>query len=214
MTEVRDMWTAPFRPNGLQADPDGLWVMAQSGGELTDNHVYKLSYEDGSVLEKVPTGLGHAGGVTVGGGHVWVAADYEIFKLDYDGNILERHVSPGGRGVHGMEWVDKDNMWLVDPGKYRVDLVDPATMEIKRSVPTPVGKKAHGMFIGDGVIWQGVTRKDLGGGELYQIDIEDGTVLDRIDIPAPEVHGLAGHEGRIWFCCAKTHRVCSVPMPS
>ena len=42
MTEVRDMWSTPFRPNGLQAAPDGLWVMAQSGGGMTDNHVYKL----------------------------------------------------------------------------------------------------------------------------------------------------------------------------
>lgn len=214
MTEVTDVWKLPFKPNGLQATPDGLWVMGQSGGTFMDDHAYKLSYNDGSVLDKVPTGLSHAGGLTVGSGYVWVAADYEIFKLDRDGNILQRHISPGGRGAHGIEWIDEDNMWVVDPGKFRVDLVDPATMEIKRSVPTPVGKKAHGMFIGDGVIWQGVTRKDFGGGEIYQIDIDDGTIMHRIDISDPEIHGLAGHDGRIWFCCARTNRVCTIPMPS
>ena len=135
MTEVRDMWRTPFRPNGLQATPDGLWVMAQSGGDLTDNHAYKLSYEDGSVMEKVPTGLGHAGGITVGVGNVWVAADADLIELDFQGNILGRHLAPGGRGAHGLDWVDENNMWVVDPGAFRVDLVDPTTMEIKCSVP-------------------------------------------------------------------------------
>jgi streptogramin lyase len=186
--------------------------MAQSGGDMTDNHAYKLSYEDGSVMMKVPTGLGHAGGITVGGGNVWVAADYDLTRLDLQGNILDTRMAPGGRGAHGLHWVDEHNMWIVDPGAFKVDLVDPDTMEIKRSVPTPIGKKAHGMFVHEGYLWQGVTRKDLGGGEIYQIDMESGEVLRRIDIPEPEVHGLAHHEGLIWLCCAKSNRVCTVPM--
>ena len=212
MTEVRDMWKTPFRPNGLHADPDGLWVIAQSGGDITDDHAYKLRYEDGSVMEKVPTGLAHAGGITVGGDNVWVTADHDMTKFDMQGNARETHMAPGGRGAHGLHWVDENNMWIVDPGTFRVDLVDPATMEIKRSIPTPVGKKAHGMFVHDGYLWQGVTRKDLGGGEIYQIDMETGEVLRRIDIPEPEIHGLATHDGDIWMCCAKSFRVCTVPM--
>ena len=214
MTQVRDMWMAPTRPNGLQAAPDGMWLMAQSGAGLTDNHAYKLSYEDGSVLKKVPTGLDHAGGITVGGGYVWVTADFDTVQLDFDGNEVSRRMSPGGRGAHGIEWVDEHNMWIVDPGAFKVDLIDPTTMETKRSVPTPVGKKAHGMALYNGTIWQGVTRKDTGGGELYQIDIETGEILHRIDVPEPEIHGVAQHDGLIWFCCAKTHRVCTVHMPA
>jgi len=214
MTEVTDVWELPFKPNGLQAMPDGLWVLEEVAGGQTDDHVYKLSYDDGSMLDMVPIGLGHAGGMTVGGGYTWVASDYQIYKLDREGNILQRQISPGGLGAHGLEWIDENNMWVVDPGRFTVDLVDPATMAIKRSVPTPVGKKAHDMFIGDGAIWQGITRPDYGGGEIYKIDIEDGTVLDHIHIPEPEVHGLAGYDGRLWFCCTTTNRVCTVPMPS
>ena len=214
MTKVHNMWSTPFRPNGLHATPDGLWVMAQSGGDMTDNHAYKLNYEDGSVIKKVPTGLSHAGGITVSGENVWVAADADLIKLDFNGNILVRYLAPGGRGAHGLDWVDENNMWIVDPGAFKVDLVDPATMKIKRSVRTPVGKKAHGMFVHEGYVWQGVTRKDLGGGEIYQIDMETGEVLRRIDIPEPEIHGLAHHNGNIWFCCAKSNRVCTVPMAS
>ena len=212
MTEIRDMWHTPFRPNGLQAASDGLWVMAQSGGGMTDNNAYKLSYDDGSVIKKVTTGLDHAGWVTVGNGNVWVAADADLIQLDFQGNILNRYLAPGGRGAHGLDWVDEHNMWVVDPGAFKVDLVDPNTMEIKRSVRTPVGKKAHGMFVHKGYVWQGITRQDLGGGEIYQIDMETDEVLRRIDITEPEIHGLAYHNGNIWLCCAKSHRVCTIPI--
>ena len=214
MSQVKDMWIAPTRPNGLQAASDGLWLMAQSGAGLTDNHAYRLSYEDGSVIQKVPTGLDHAGGITVGGGYLWVTADYDLVQIDFRGNEISRKMSPGGRGAHGIEWVDEHNIWIVDPGGFRVDLIDPSTMEVKYSVPTPVGKKAHGMALYDGTIWQGVTRKDTGGGELYQIDIETAEIVNRIDVPWPEIHGVTQHHGRIWFCCAKTHRVCTVTIPS
>jgi outer membrane protein assembly factor BamB len=212
MAEICERWTAPFRPNGLQAASDGLWVIAQSGGVDTDTHLYKLSYEDGSVIEKVPTDLEHAGGVTVGGGFLWVTAGFDLFKLDRDGATVESYLTPGGGGAHGVEWIDDNGMWIVQPRAF-VHLVDPASMDVIRSVPTPPGKKTHGMFFLDGALWCGVTRKDTGGGELYKIDAETGEVLHRIDIPEPEVHGMTQHDGNIWFCCARTHRVCTVPLP-
>lgn len=214
MTEVRDMWMAPCKPNGLQAAPDGLWVMAQSSRDQTDTHAYKLRYEDGSVIQKVPTGLGHAGGISEGGGHLWVTADSLLVKLDYAGNTVGRYMAPGGAGNHGVEWVDDHNMWTSDPLNFKVHLLDPTTMAVKRSVGYPVGKKGHGMFVHGGSIWQGITRKDIHGGEIYQIDADDGTVLRHIDIPDPEIHGFTQHHGLIWFCCARTHRVCTVPLPS
>lgn len=214
MTEVRDMWVAPFRPNGLQAAEDGLWVMAQSGGDLTDTHVYKLSYDDGSVLQKIPTRLEHAGGITEGGGYLWITWGYDVTKIDLEGNEIATYLTPDGRGAHGVEWVDDRNMWMVSPGTFRVNLMDPTAMTVKRSIPFPVGKKGHGMFALDGSIWQGVTRKDLGGGEIYQLDARDGRVLNRIDVAEPEIHGMTHHDGLIWFCCAKSHRVCTIPLPT
>ena len=40
-----------------------------------------------------------------------------------------------------------------------------------------------------------------------------GEVLDEIDIPDPEVHGMTVHDGELWFCCAETRRVCTVTLP-
>ncbi|MCY4108780.1 MAG: hypothetical protein OXG11_07105, partial [Chloroflexi bacterium] len=58
-------------PNGIQAAKDGLWVIDQA-----DNHLYKLAYEDGSVLARLPTETDRSSGVTEGGGFVWVASPY------------------------------------------------------------------------------------------------------------------------------------------
>ena len=50
MAEVHDMWVHPGpQPNGAQAVDDGLWIIDQK-----DDHLYKLGYEDGSLLEKLP----------------------------------------------------------------------------------------------------------------------------------------------------------------
>ena len=72
MATVTDRWiTQGPQPNGLQSSEDGLWVMDQ-----TDNHLYKLSYDDGSVLARLPAEAEHSSGVTEGGGYLWVASTF------------------------------------------------------------------------------------------------------------------------------------------
>ena len=67
MPQIRDRFIHPGpQPNGLQAADDGLWVIDQ-----TDNHLYKLRYEDGSVLARLPTEADHSNGVTQDEERVW-----------------------------------------------------------------------------------------------------------------------------------------------
>ena len=54
---------------------------------------------------------------------------------------------------------------------------------------------------------------DTGLGKIHRLDPENGDVLDEIDVPEPEVHGMTLKDGLIWFCCAETRRVCTVPLP-
>ena len=220
MTQIRDMWLTPGpQPNGLQATADGLWVIDQ-----TDSHLYKLSYEDGSVLGKLPTETHRPSGVTEGAGQLWAASTYssELLKLGYDGSTLGRYDTPGKgvvkfgdpgntrvTGAHGMEWVDDHNMWIAVPPAQRLYLIDPQTMQVKRSIPTP-GVRPHGIFLHDGALWCA----DTGMARIHKLDPDDGKVLDEIDAPDPEVHGMTLHDGEIWFCCASTRRVCTVPLPS
>ena len=99
MTAITDRWVAPGpQPNGLQAAEDGLWLIDQR-----DNHLYKLAYEDGSVIARLPTETDRSSGVTEGGGHVWVASTYNarIYKLDGDGATVDHYDTPG-KGVVGF----------------------------------------------------------------------------------------------------------------
>ena len=57
--KAEERWIHPGpQPNGLQAEKDCLWAIDQ-----TDNHLYKLSYEDGSILEKMNTETVNPSGV-------------------------------------------------------------------------------------------------------------------------------------------------------
>ena len=216
---VLDRWITPGpQPNGLQASGDGLWVMDQ-----TDHHLYKLDYYDGSVLARLPTETRHSSGVTEGGGRLWVASTYtcELVEMDHEGGTIAKHDTPGKgvvafgapgntrvTGAHGMEWVDDGNMWVAVPPAQRVYLMDPATMEVRRSIPTP-GDRPHGLFMDNGDMWLA----DTGMGKIHKLDPDSGEVLDEIDVPEPEVHGMTLRDGEIWFCCAESRRVCTVPLP-
>ncbi len=206
------------QPNGLQATEDGLWAIDQG-----DNYLYKLSWEDGSVLEKLSTETDRSSGVTIGGGYIWIASTYtaELFKCNMDGTTVERYDTPGKgavafsnapnprtTGAHGMAWVDDENMWVAVPPAQKVFLMDPSTMTVKRSIPTP-GVRPHGLFMHEGAMWLA----DTAACKVHKLDPSDGTVLAEVDVPAPEVHGMTFHEGNMWFCCAETCRVCTVPLP-
>ena len=100
MAVITDRWVAPGpQPNGLQAADDGLWLIDQR-----DNHLYKLAYEDGSVIARLPTETDRSSGVTEGGGYVWVASTYNarIYKLDGDGPGLRTTTRPA-RASSGSE---------------------------------------------------------------------------------------------------------------
>ncbi len=220
MTDIIDRWTAPGpQPNGLQAADDGLWLIDQ-----TDDHLYKLAYEDGSTLARLPTETDRSSGVTEGGGHVWVASTYSarLYKLGYDGRTVEHYDTPGKgvvkfgnrdssiiTGAHGMEWVDDENMWVAVPPAQTIYLMDPSTMRVKRSIPTP-GARPHGIFLHEGELWCA----DTAMRKVHRLDPENGDVLGEMDVPDPEVHGMTLHEGHIWFCCAETRRVCTIALPS
>ncbi len=219
MTEIVDRWITPGpHPNGLQAAEDGLWVIDQA-----DNHLYKLAYEDGSVLARLPTETDRSSGVTEGGGYVWVASTYtaRIHKLDSDGATVEHYDTPGKgvvatrdptsanvTGAHGLDCLDGSNMWMAVPPARKLFLVDPGTMEARRSIPTP-GARPHGIFVVNGDLWCADTQMR----KVHKLDPESGAVRSEIDVPDPEIHGMTLHDGNIWFCCAETRRVCTIPLP-
>ena len=214
MPRVEDMWLTPGpRPNGLQAAEDGLWVI-----DAEDSHIYKLDYETGEAMIDAPTETYKSSGVTVGGGHVWVASTHNsrLYVLNEDGTTVNFH-EPPGTGVrdprdvgpeynrpHGMEWMG-DTIWVAAKPALRLYLIDSDTLEVKHSIPTP-GAAPHGIAWDGETIWCA----DRAMQTIHRLDPDSGEVLEEIEVKDPELHGLTMHDGALWLCCDPSRRVCRI----
>lgn len=67
------------QPNGIQAAPDGLWVIDQ-----VDHKVYKLDYETGETLFAAQTDTVHSSGITVGDGYLWIVLQVGVSERPYN----------------------------------------------------------------------------------------------------------------------------------
>src|SRR5947207_3738082 len=80
--DPRVLWKTPGKqPNGLQATPEGLWVIDQ----IDPNEIYLLAYEDGRELRRIPTRALHSSGITIDpNGNIWIGATfcYEVICFD------------------------------------------------------------------------------------------------------------------------------------
>ena len=211
---IEELFLTPGpHPNGIQAAPDGLWVIDQS-----DNHVYKLSYKDGSVLTKMNTDADRASGITLGGGFIWVASTYncKILKLDPGtGKTVAELETPGAgatawrqddpdairTGAHGLEWVD-DKLWIATPPSQTLYQVEPSTWETLKSFPTP-GARPHGLAWDGEYMWLADTTME----EIHKIDPDTGRVVATIKDVKPPPHGMTMYQGVIWYCDADTRLV-------
>ena len=200
-------------PNGLQAAADGLWVIDQG-----DNHVYKLSYSDGSVLARMGTDADRSSGITLGGGFIWVAStyNYKILKLDPEtgetvaelgtpgaGTTARRQDDPNAisTGAHGLEWV-AGKLWIATPPSQTLYQVEPSTWEVLKSFQTP-GARPHGLAWDNGYMWLADTTME----EIHKIDPSTGKVVETIEDVKPPPHGMTIHEGVLWYCDADTRVV-------
>ncbi len=205
-------------PNGLQAAPDGLWSIDQHNGM-----VYKQAWKDGAVLFSLQTEADKASGITLGAGAIWLASTYNcrILKVDpKTGKTLASYDTPGAgvvawrrddpnavrTGAHGLEWV-RGRMWIATPPSQTVYQVDPTTMKVLKSFPTP-GGRPHGLAWVDGYLWLADTTLK----QIHRLDPRNGKVRETIDVPTPEVHGMTYYQGALWFCDDKTCEVCRIPL--
>ena len=215
MATIDDMWTTPGpRPNGLQASEDGLWVI-----DAENSHLYKLDYATGDVMVDVPTETYKSSGLTLGDGEVWVASTHNsrLYRLTERGETINFYDPPGigtrdpregGPAYvrpHGMEWMADGTMWVSVKPALRNYLVDPETMKVLRSIPTP-GAAPHGIAWDGEALWCA----DRALGVIHRLHPETGEVLDEIVVADPELHGLTFHRGALLFCCDPTRRVCRI----
>ena len=202
-------------PNGLQAVPDGLWILDQED----PNKVYKVSYEDGSVMVELVTEGFHGSGITYGDGALWIGSTFGLTTLKVDpktGKTLQAFLTPGvgdpkwgqprarPTGAHGLEWVD-GKYWIAVPPAMLIYLVEPNTGKVVRSIPAP-GSRPHGIAWDKGYLWC-VESNDRA---IYKMDPKDGKLLAKIQLSKedPEPHGMTMRNGVFWYCDAGSRWVC------
>lgn len=206
-------WKTPGpQPNGLQAVPEGLWVIDQD-----DLFVYLLDWADGSIIKKFPTETYHSSGITWDGEAIWVASTFtpiELFRYATDGTELKRLPTPGASersGAHGMEWID-GKLWVTVPPSATTYQLDPEDGRILRQFPAP-GNRPHGLAWDGETLWvaetthRTITGYDLEGNVRRVLALEEGQPAE-----GPDPHGMTYYQGQLWFCDAETRLVASIQL--
>ncbi len=214
IADAIQMFVAPGnKPNGLQATPEGLWVIDQD-----DSMISKLDWHSGETLFQVPTETMKSSGITIGGGFLWIASTYscEIFQIEIEtGNTIEKYPSPGaginatrehlpnsaGRkseptGDHGLEWKD-NHLYVASPPSQFVHVIDVANWQEIHRMKTP-GFRVHGISWAkeEGHMWI----SDTSFGVVSRHRIEDGRCYDAFRVPDPvQIHGMTIHENVLWY---------------
>jgi streptogramin lyase len=204
---IETMFDAPGpHPNGMQATPDGLWILDQHTNQVS------LVTDEGRVLRTLDTTADRGSGITDDGSALWIASTYsrEILKVDRStGSTLAAFATPGAgqTGAHGLEWRD-GRLWVAVPPSatiYEVDVED--GLAVLHSLPAP-GKRPHG------IAWEGdhLWCVETSHRAIYRLDPRDGSVVETIAVPAPypEPHGMTLWNRCFWYCDAETRAVCRV----
>jgi hypothetical protein len=212
---LEKVFRAPCKaPNDLQASSDGLWILDQ----VDPNKVYKVRFEDGSVLSEIQTESIHGSGITFGNGALWIASTWALKTLKVDpktGKTLASFDEPGAgmpkfgkptrpSGAHGLKWVD-GKIWMAMPPAEKIHLVNPESGAVIRSIPGP-GIRTHGLAWDGAYLWCAESIDCA----IYKLDPSDGRPLAKIQLSKddPELHGLDLWKGAFWYSDASTGWIC------
>ena len=173
-------------PNGLQATPEGLWIIDQSDG----SKAYLVSYDDGHVIRSFETETDKSSGITFDGESLWIGSTYsrEIVRVDaHSGRTIGRHFTPGAGVIYRMAG---------DPPARSSPLAkssppSAAPAEVSSKAP---GTGAHGQEWRNGYLWFAVPPSR----EVYRVDPKTWVVQSRFSTAGNRPHGI-GWEGRyLW----------------
>ena len=187
------------QPNGLQATPEGLWLIDQGPGSWA----HLVNYKDGSVIRGFETETERSSGITYDGETLWIGSTYsrELVRCDArTGKALERHFTPGAGVIYKM---------VGDPAARS----SPVPRSMRQPAPAPekpnqtggfqmgqlegsraVGTGAHGQEWRHGKLWFAVPPSR----EVYRIDPKSWVVETKFPTAGNRPHGI-GWEGKyLW----------------
>jgi hypothetical protein len=185
--KVEIAFKSPGRPNGLQATPQGLWIIDQSAGSRAS----LVRYSDGQVIRSFETDTVRPSGITFDGEALWIGStfSYENVRCDaMTGAVLERRPTPGCT-TYTMAG---------DPRPRRSPLAPPpappaaaSTTTAAPAVTPPAARLtqaphvrfqgAHGQEWRDGKLWTTSTSAR----SIYRLDPKTWVVEQQLSVPGP-----------------------------
>ena len=142
-------------------------------------------------------GVDDIAGVTHDGQRVWAAARTKLIAFDpASGDVLASIPAPGHGADSGLTWAE-GSLWV---GQYRdrkIHRIDPTTGALLRTIES--NRFVTGVTWVDGELWHGTWEGDES--ELRHIDAADGTVLERLAMPAGTgISGLESDGADLFYC--------------
>jgi len=136
-------------------------------------------------------------GTAFDGKHLYQIAESRIDKIDpVTGKTLASIPAPGNGYDSGLTWAE-GSLWV---GQYRdrkIHQIDPETGKIKRTIES--NRFVTGVTWVDGQLWHGTWEDEES--ELRRVDPENGTVLERLEMPhGIGVSGLESDGGGLFYC--------------
>lgn len=177
------------QPNGLQATPEGLWLIDQGAG----SRAHLVNYKDGSVIRGFETETVRSSGITYDGEALWIGSTYsrELIRCDArTGKALERHFTPGAGVIYKMAG---DPAPRSSPVPQHLRQTAPPAEPLKE-LPATVGTGAHGQEWRDGKLWFAVPPSR----EVYRIDPKTWVVETKFPTAGNRPHGIAWEGKYLW----------------
>jgi outer membrane protein assembly factor BamB len=209
MTPTRDN-AAKMKP---QAPARAAEIVREYGPFAGADHVHGVTYDGhrvwaatGSRLLALDTESGQIAraleracdaGTAFDGSYLYQIADARIDKIDpANGEVVASIPAPGNGGDSGLAWAE-GSLWV---GQYRdrkIHQVDPESGAIVRTIEC--NRFVTGVTWVEGELWHGTWEGDES--DLRRIDPENGTVLERLDMPrGTGISGLESDGSDLFYC--------------
>lgn len=136
-------------------------------------------------------------GTAYDGRYLYQIAEERIDKIDpASGNVVASIPTPGHGSDSGLTWAE-GSLWV---GQYRdrkIHQIDPETGAVRRTIES--NRFVTGVTWVDGELWHGTWEGDES--EIRRIDPDDGTVLERLEMPPGiGVSGLESDGADLFYC--------------
>ena len=185
------------QPNGLQATPEGLWIIDQSAGSRAS----LVRYADGEVLRSFETDTVRPSGITFDGEALWIGStfSYENVRCHAStGAVLERRPTPGSTtfSMAGDPPPRRSPLAGTPMAQARPVVARQGQAPALRLTQEPSVKfqGAHGQEWRDGRLWTTSTSAR----SIFRIEPKKWVVEQRISAPGPRPHGLAWEGRYLW----------------